>query len=110
MRIVKVIGLVFVFLSLAAHTAQAVSPPAGNGTITHARGKERPVGCRLFADAAGASVWRGIFKGRRYADGSRRRVGGTFCFANAEECRQWLYDMNSINDGPIRSNQCNELR
>ena len=36
MRIVKVIGLVFVFLSLAAHTAQAVSPPAGNGTITHA--------------------------------------------------------------------------
>jgi len=114
MKILKSVALGIAITLSSVVIAQALAPPAGSARVTHARGKDRPTTCQQLSGHN--NVWQGSFRGSRRGEtllrerGYNRRVGGTFCFTSAAACQAWLYDMNSLNQGPIRSNHCRPLR
>ena len=89
--------------------AQAAAPRAPlKKRITHALGEPRPATCRELSRAGATNVWQGSFRGERFSTPGigRSFVGGLFCFETETECRRWLYQMQTFNDGAIRSNYC----
>ena len=76
--------------------------------ITHARGKSRPASCNALRYAHPSKrLWQGAFLGSTEDVFDRTvRVGGVFCFPSRQACQSWIYDMQSVNDGPIRANSC----
>lgn len=79
--------------------------------IVSAKGKPRPATCQqLVAAYPRYQVWQGKFLGSTEDIWDRLvKVGGVFCFLSKRECTDWLYDMQSANDGPIRAIGCRPL-
>lgn len=82
---------------LALLLAAAVAPGvAGAQPAPFVARPTEPMDCRTVAGSP--DLWQGSFRGRKEMAGGPflyRNVDRTLCFAGEQDCRNWLYNMQS---------------